>query len=109
MEPAKAFINLDVKSQSVPEDFVMSPIHEAAKKGYTEQIEESLSDEPKGYLKKDTLGNTPLHWAASGGHYDAVAYLIKLGSDVNAENIFGDTPLHRAAWKNHKQVAYRIF
>jgi len=82
-----------------------SYIHEAAKRGYEEQIEEILSSGGKGEVnKKDSLGNTPLHWAASGGHYKAVELLLKNGSEVNVLNNNGDTPLHRAAWKGGAKV-----
>jgi len=82
--------------------FHMSPVHEAAKRGYCEQITEAIAESGKDIVRHiDTLGNTPLHWAASGGHAQACQLLLEQGADVNALNQFGDTPLHRAAWKNH--------
>ena len=41
--------------------------------------------------------DTPLHWASYYGHKEIVAYLIENGCIVNCKNIFGNTPLHRAA------------
>ncbi len=42
--------------------------------------------------------------AASGGHLEACELLIKKGAAINDVNNFGETPLHRAAWKNHSGV-----
>lgn len=91
------------------DNYVCSYIHEAAKRGYTEQIKEALVTDKDGINKKDSLGNTPLSWAASGGHLEAVKLLIELGSDVNSVNNNGDTPLHRAAWKNSPDVTSNLF
>ncbi len=43
-------------------------------------------------------GNNLLHYAAQNGNVDVIAYLIDSGgSDVNARNLLGETPLHCAA------------
>ncbi len=36
-----------------------------------------------------------LHWAASGGHYDAIEFLIQKGAKVDVVAKDGDTPLHK--------------
>lgn len=48
---------------------------------------------------KDRQHNdTPLHWASYYGHLRVVKYLVEKGNcDVTSTNIFGNTPLHRAA------------
>jgi len=88
-------------------------IHEAAKRGYKDQIAEILEQEKSQEKKiklleqKDQNGSTPLHWAASGGHLETVKYLLSqnLSSQcINAQDNFGDTALHRAAWKSHVGV-----
>jgi ankyrin repeat protein len=40
----------------------------------------------------DEKGRTALHWAASGGHEDTVAFLLKEGAPVNSRTIDGTTP-----------------
>ena len=45
---------------------------EASKRGNEEQIEELLKAGDYKITTTDALGNTCLHWAASGGHVDAI-------------------------------------
>eukprot|EP01114_Cavostelium_apophysatum_P007481 TRINITY_DN1958_c0_g1_i1.p1 TRINITY_DN1958_c0_g1~~TRINITY_DN1958_c0_g1_i1.p1 ORF type:complete len:170 (-),score=35.02 TRINITY_DN1958_c0_g1_i1:35-544(-) len=103
---------MDIQEDNIPEG--RSLLHEAAKRGYTEQIQEILAEESNEQLRAkkalsiDTTNSTPLHWAASGGHVDAVKYLLQFypqgNNTINAVNQFGDTALHRAAWKQHPEV-----
>lgn len=44
---------------------------------------------------KDAIGSTALHYAAQGGHVDAVTALLKAKANINAVNNSGDTPLHK--------------
>jgi len=44
----------------------------------------------------DEHGRTPLHIAAGAGNLELVKFLITLGANVEAEDMNGDTPLHRA-------------
>ena len=50
-------------------------------------------------------GQTPLHEAASGGHWEVAELLIEKGADVNAKNNRGDTPLHYAAELGFEEVS----
>lgn len=87
------------------EAITLSFVHEAAKRGYTEQIQEALeNNKDQSINSRDSLGNTPLHWACSGGHFDAAKLLVQLGADVNVVNQYGDTPLHKAAWKSYAEI-----
>ncbi|MFP6598584.1 MAG: ankyrin repeat domain-containing protein, partial [Candidatus Hydrogenedentota bacterium] len=47
---------------------------------------------------------TLLHMASSGGNARLVDLLLRHGSQVNAQNIFGKTALHYAALKGHVQI-----
>jgi len=61
----------------------------------------------KGHLAKGTdnintkdgqFGLTALSWATGANHVDTVSFLIQQGSNVNAKNRDGGTPLHTAAF-----------
>ncbi len=42
------------------------------------------------------MGGTPLHYAALRGQREAVLWLLSVGANVNAANMFGRTPLDYA-------------
>ena len=44
-------------------------------------------------LKTQNMQNTPMHFAARGGHYLVVKFLIDLGCPANTQNVMGLTPL----------------
>ena len=52
--------------------------------------------DPNGF---DQIGNTPLHYAAQGEHFEVVAALLSRGAQVNAldESKIGCTPLSHVA------------
>merc|ERR1711976_235120 len=83
-------------------------MREAAKRGYVSQLEEYIKSNPEMINKKDTLGNTPLNWAANGGHPDSVLVLLKAGANPMNQNLNGDTPLHQAAAKNSAQSCLHL-
>ena len=47
-------------------------------------------------------GWTPLHVATSSATPESIQVLLEAGADVMARNMFGITPLHRAAWFGKK-------
>ncbi|KAK1948282.1 Transient receptor potential cation channel subfamily V member 1 [Phytophthora citrophthora] len=47
-------------------------------------------------LSRDAAGNTPLHYAAEGGHLTLSKLLLANGANINAQNKSGETPLHFA-------------
>ena len=53
--------------------------------------------------KANKYGDTPLFWAASGGHTECVKQLIEAKADVNKAANWGYTPLYCAAVVGHKE------
>jgi ankyrin repeat protein len=46
-----------------------------------------------------------IHKAAGAGNIEAVKQHLAAGTDVNAKEEDGSTPLHQAAWEGHKEIA----
>ncbi|MCK9425716.1 MAG: ankyrin repeat domain-containing protein [Ignavibacteriaceae bacterium] len=54
---------------------------------------------PPSHQKTD--GNTILHAAVEGWQFSMVEYLILCGADINAQNKYGDTPMHTLVRSNN--------
>ena len=82
---------------SIEKDFGpwILPWHRAAQKNDLEKLVKVLRY--GGQEFRDEKGDTPLHYAAAAGHLNAVRYLVESGSDVNAFNMKGETPLMKSA------------
>jgi ankyrin repeat protein len=99
------------------------PIHCAALNGHRELVEwiiksfsppESeglkaylmhLLASPENYLSApDHKGHLPIHYAASMGQKQVVAFLLKRGSNINARGRSGNTLLHCAADGGHEEL-----
>lgn len=69
---------------------------EAARLGMVEDVKRILRSHPELVGERDETGATALHYAAFGGHRDAVRLLVEAGADINATDAqFGATP---AGW-----------
>ena len=55
------------------------------------------SEHPEQINVKGRRDVTLLHAAATSGHADILALLLKHGSDVEARDVIGQTPLYRAS------------
>ncbi|GEM_PF-2754990 len=53
-------------------------------------------------------GMTPLHWAATDGHIEAVTELIALHYNLHQADNFGETALHKAAKHGNTEVIRKL-
>ncbi|KAI9356255.1 SH3 domain-containing protein [Zopfochytrium polystomum] len=81
----------DDKEGLVPSNYVgentteiENPLHEAAKRGNVAFARELLSA-GLSVNALDKAGNTPLHWAARGGHSEIVSMILAKNPAVNAQ------------------------
>ena len=95
-------------SQTCHEDIVevaRHPIFYAAKEGNLEMVQSIIEEQNFDVnTKYEKDGSTALHWAAYGGQYDVVKYLVEHGADVNAKDNNDMTPLMDAAQEGHLEV-----
>jgi ankyrin repeat protein len=69
---------------------------EAARQGIVVDLKDLVHRHPELVRERDETGATALHYAAFGGHRDAVRLLVDAGADINATDAqFGATP---AGW-----------
>ncbi|KAH7964931.1 hypothetical protein HPB49_002576 [Dermacentor silvarum] len=101
----------DRRSGLIPSNYVeenaeevLHPLHESAKRGNLQFLEECLSNKVS-VNSLDKAGCTALHWAAHGGHEECARILLSIpGVQVDVQNKLGDTPLHSSAWKGHSDI-----
>src|SRR5947199_8178597 len=74
-------------------DNPLNKLMAAAQLGNVEDLKFILHSHPDLVSEPDETGATALHYAAFGGHRDAVRLLVGAGADVNATDAqFGATP-----------------
>jgi ankyrin repeat protein len=79
-----------------------SIIHFAAQRGNIEILRSLIDINSDIDINcKDRDGQTVLHYAVESKRVDAIKLLVSKGADVNAVDLRGRTPMHRAAAKNN--------
>ncbi|XP_065062546.1 serine/threonine-protein phosphatase 6 regulatory ankyrin repeat subunit A-like isoform X2 [Rhopilema esculentum] len=79
--------------------------HIAAAKGSLEVMKELVQCDPASInTRNKRTYETPMHLAASGGHYDLMQFLFSKGGSVEDEDKEGMTPLHLCAKYGHRNL-----
>ena len=55
-------------------------------------------------LVEKNTGDSCLHSATKGNYYELVRYFILKGSNINKQNLDGDTPMHLAARNKNMKI-----
>jgi len=61
-----------------------------------DSLEDLLRADPSVVMTRDSIGNTPLHWAVIFGDAEAIDLLVEAGADLHAVSKDGSTPLCNA-------------
>lgn len=82
---------------------LFTPIHTAAKSGWSEIVEILIQNscDPNPKTSEATRSWTPIHFAARWGHNEVVKILFNTGISKETKTIFGLTCLHIAAEHGH--------
>jgi ankyrin repeat protein len=72
-------------------------LFDKVREGNHAALAEALRADPRVVGWRDSLGYTPLHWAAAVDNDAEVRLLLDAGADPNARDLRGQTPLHIAS------------
>jgi len=81
-------------------EVLVSHIHDAAARDNAKELKKLIEGDKSLLNRQDNAGNTPAHWAAGAGALSTLRYLLQCECDLTLKNALGDTPLHRAVWRN---------
>ena len=81
-----------------------SVIHLSALLGHISSIQHYITDLQYDPDLRDSIGRTPLHYGAMGGHRRITHYLVSSNADPLSEDVFHNLPLHYAAALGHLDV-----
>jgi ankyrin repeat protein len=85
-------------------DVVTSAILLASEEGNLDALEQLVNIHRLDLNVTNQLQESPLHFASSSGNEKVVAYLLRRGLNVEAEDSRGDTPLFYAARNGHAKL-----
>ena len=81
-----------------------SVIHLSALLGHISSMQHYITDLQHDPDLRDSIGRTPLYYAAMGGHLIITQYLVSSNADPLSEDVFHNLPLHYAAALGHLDV-----
>lgn len=87
----------------------LSPrIFEYSAVGSVDRVKRLLAKDESLAFSRDRRNQTPLHWAARGGHVVVIDLLIEAGADVRAEDKNGHEPLAAAVESGQATAVSRL-
>ena len=87
---------LDLLSRRFPVMEGLADFLDAARRGDLSRVQSVLARDPSLALVSNDLGDTALHKAAEGGHFDVVLALLEAGANVDAIRADGMRPINCA-------------
>ena len=79
--------------------------HNLAERGHLEMLKYLCQKAVfRNLIQKDSVGCTPIYYAAMRGHFEIVKLLAPYTSNPNIPNQDGDTPIHQAAFNGHLEI-----
>lgn len=76
--------------------------------GKKDSNQDQQSAEPTSEMEDTSRPGVPIHEAALSGNIDAVDAHINIGTDIDASNAEGHTPLMLAAFNGHTKVVEKL-
>jgi len=76
----------------------VAPLHRVAREGKLEYVKTFLEKYPDQVNARDSLGRTPLYWAARAEYVEVCELLLSRGADINAATPDGWTSLHTSVY-----------
>ena len=97
------------QSAPAPESKPEPPTAKAPDISIHDAVDKGNAEAIKQHLAAGTDVNAKNEWGGTPLHFAATKEMVELliakGADVNAKNKYGSTPLHRAASGGHKEIA----
>ncbi len=81
--------------------FSPSALHLAALLGHISSVQYYITDLQSDPDLQDSIGRTPLHYAAMGGRQAILQFLVDSRANLLSEDVFHNLPLHYAAALGH--------
>jgi ankyrin repeat protein len=94
------FHSWEARGQEISQEFL-----DAVRQGEVERVRELLDENPEFVGEVDGAQRTALYHAVDFGFREIVELLVSRGSDVNAQDFAGETPLQVAALDDRLELA----
>merc|ERR1719407_48004 len=97
-------INPEMMKQLAAINDTSVSLHDAARRGDLQRLQEVLIDAKANVTDVDSNGNSAVHFAAGYGRVKVLEHLLARGANVSKVNKMGMTPLAAAQQNKHQQI-----